>query len=296
MGENVAIPENWKDALPEDVRKHEALAGISDLPGLATEFLKVHAAAADWKAGLVDELKNDPSIAQIKDINSMAKSFIHAQRMVGANKVMVPGEKATPEEWNAFYKAVGRPDAPEGYDLPGPKDEKAAGYEAYKQFRDTVHKAGLTNTQAATVLDFLVNLGESEYAGVEASMKQEREQAAADLRKEWGLAYEKNVAIANRLVKVFGGDEKSQQALADAMNGNPQVVKFCAAIGSKLLEDNLLGEVSGSSALSPAEAKAKVDGILRDKTHPYHNANTPGHADAVREVSKLYEQMYPAAA
>lgn len=296
MGENVVIPENWKEALPEDVRKHEALAGINDLPGLASEFVKVHATAADWKAGLVDELKNDPSIAQIKDINSMVKSFIHAQRMIGANKVVVPGAKASPDEWDAFYRAVGRPDTPEGYNLDGPKDEKAAGYEAYKQFRDTAHKAGLTNTQAASVLDFLTNLGESEYARVEASMKEQRELAAAELRKEWGLAYDKNKAIANRLVKAFGGDEKSQQALADAMNGNPQMVKFCAAIGSKLLEDNLLGEVGGSGALSPAEAKAQVDAIMRDKFHPYHNASTPGHAEAVREVQRLYEQMYPAAA
>lgn len=296
MGENVVIPENWKDALPEDVRKHEALASINDLPGLASEFVKARATAADWKAALVDELKNDPSIAQIKDINSMAKSFIHAQRMVGANKVVIPGANATPDDWNAFFKAVGRPDAPEGYDLPGPKDEKAAGYEAYKQFRDTAHKAGLTNAQASSVLEFLVALGESEYSNADAAIKQQREQAAAELRKEWGLAYDKNVAIANRLVQAFGGDAKSQQALAEVIGNNPQVIKFCAAIGSKLLEDNLLGEVGGSGALSPAEAKAKVDAIMRDKSHPYHNASTPGHAEAVREVQKLYEQMYPAAA
>jgi len=296
MGENVVIPENWKDALPEDVRKHEALASINDLPGLASEFVKARATAADWKAALVDELKNDPSIAQIKDINSLAKSFIHAQRMIGANKVVVPGAKASPDEWDAFYRAVGRPDTPEGYNLPGPKDEQATGHEAYKQFRDTAYKAGLTNAQAAAVLDFLVHLGESEYANAEAAIKQQREQAAAELRKEWGLAYDKNVAIANRLVQAFGGDAKSQQALAEVIGNNPQVIKFCAAIGSKLLEDNLLGEVGGSGALSPAEAKAKVDAIMRDKSHPYHNASTPGHAEAVREVQRLYEQMYPAAA
>ena len=292
----VMIPENWKEALPEDVRGHEALTAITDVPGLASEFLKLHATAGDWKAGLIDELKNDPSIAQIKDINSMAKSFIHAQRMVGANKVVIPGANATPDDWNAFFKAVGRPDAPEGYDLPGPKDEKAAGYEAYKQFRDTAHKAGLTNAQASSVLEFLVALGESEYSNADAAIRQQREQAAADLRKEWGMAYDRNLAVANRLVQAFGGDEDSQKALAGAINNDPQVLKFCATIGAKLLEDNLLGGVGGGTALSPAEAKAKVDGIMRDKQHPYHNASTPGHAEAVREVQKLYEQMYPDAA
>lgn len=294
-GEGVVIPENWKEALPEDVRGHEALAGINDLPGLASEFLKVRAAAGDWKAGLVDELKNDPSIAQIKDINSMAKSFVHAQRMVGANRVAIPGAKATPDEWEAFYKAVGRPDSPDGYDIPGPKDESAPGYEDIKQYREACHKLGLRGDQAAGMLEFLTSLGDAEFARAEASFKQEREHAEAALRQEWGQAYDAKLATVKRLVHAFCDDD-ARKAIEDDMGNSPALLKFCERIGAKLLEDDLLGGGGDGGALSPTEAKAKVDAIMRDKKHPYHNASTPGHAEAVREVQKLYEQMYPTAA
>ena len=52
----------------------------------------------DWRASLSDDIRNDPSLASIQDVNGLAKSFIHGQRMVGADKVVIPKDDASPDE------------------------------------------------------------------------------------------------------------------------------------------------------------------------------------------------------
>ena len=59
--------------------------------------------SVDWKASLEDGVKNDPSLADIQDVSGLAKSYIHAQKMVGADKVALPKENASEEELNTFY-------------------------------------------------------------------------------------------------------------------------------------------------------------------------------------------------
>ena len=49
----------------------------------------------DWKASLSDEIRADKSLENIKDIESLAKSYVHAQKLVGAEKIPVPNKHAT---------------------------------------------------------------------------------------------------------------------------------------------------------------------------------------------------------
>ena len=60
--------------------------------------------------------------------------------------LVMPGKDATPEQWGEFYKQVGRPDAPEGYELPVPEGDDGA---FAKQASGWMHEAGLSKDQAA---------------------------------------------------------------------------------------------------------------------------------------------------
>ena len=93
----------------------------------------------DWKAGLSDELRADKSLENIKDISSLAKSYIHAQKLVGADKIPVPNKHATEQDWDAVYKRLGRPDTPDGYKYNLPEDQNVNA-EALKTFSDHAHK------------------------------------------------------------------------------------------------------------------------------------------------------------
>ena len=53
----------------------------------------------DWKASLSDEIRNEKSLENISDISSLAKGYVHAQKLVGADKIPVPNKHATEEDW-----------------------------------------------------------------------------------------------------------------------------------------------------------------------------------------------------
>ena len=48
----------------------------------------------------------------------LAKSWVNAQKLIGKEKIPLPGEKATKEDWDVVFSRLGRPEKPEGYTLP----------------------------------------------------------------------------------------------------------------------------------------------------------------------------------
>jgi len=102
-------------------------------------------AQVDWKESLPEDLKNDPSLLTVKDVPGLAKSYIHAQKMIGADKIALPGKNASEEEWDAVYNRLGKPEEAKAYeedfgDLPIPEEN-------VKNFKDAAHKLGLNQTQ-----------------------------------------------------------------------------------------------------------------------------------------------------
>ena len=126
------------------------LTGSSDAPATDAQ------APADWRSGLPEDIRNDPSLADIKDVGAMAKSYINGQKLIGKNRISLPGEGATDEEWSAFHSQLGRPDQSNLYDFgerPALPDglEYDEGFET--AYKDLAFKAGLTPQQAKTIFD-----------------------------------------------------------------------------------------------------------------------------------------------
>ena len=85
-------------------------------PKMATARTAAEAAGThlvgDWRNAVDEGLRGDASLADITDINGMVKSYIHGQKMVGADKIVIPGEDASDDERGAFFTKLGRPDEP----------------------------------------------------------------------------------------------------------------------------------------------------------------------------------------
>ena len=110
--------ENQEVATPAAPEQAEQNAVLSGDPTPKTPNENV-----DWKANLSDELKADKSLENIKDIESLAKSFVHAQKLVGADKIPVPNKFATEKDWDAVYEKLGRPKNSDGYKFNLPEDQ-----------------------------------------------------------------------------------------------------------------------------------------------------------------------------
>jgi hypothetical protein len=73
----------------------------------------------NWRDGLPEGIRGEHCLDNIKNISALANSYVHAQKAIGANKVALPNENSTEEDWTAFYKACGRPESETAYTTDG---------------------------------------------------------------------------------------------------------------------------------------------------------------------------------
>lgn len=127
--------------------------------------------------------------------------------------IVPPSPDDPPERWEAFYRAGGRPDHPDGYEFRMPAELPSDfAYEdgLASQFRDWAHGTGLNPRQAQELHDRFVRY----QAGLYSEYRDNREQAAGDaherLVRRWGSPegerFRRNVELANRAIRNLGGD------------------------------------------------------------------------------------------
>ena len=239
------------------------LTGSSDAPAADAQ------APADWRSGLPEDIRNDPSLADIKDVGSMAKSYINGQKLIGKNRIALPGEGATDEEMSAFHSQLGRPEKAEGYQF-GERPTLPEGMEYDEgfetQFKDLSYKAGLTPSQAKAIYD-----GYHEYIGKKAELSGESDgQKAAEwvtgLKKEFGKAYDERIDLAKRAVDSYGDDGLKQWLQSTGNGNNPMFVKLFAKIGEGLAEGATDAAQARSFVMTPQQAQQEIARYNRDQT------------------------------
>lgn len=64
-----------------------------------------------------DEFKDEAWAKDLKTHEDVWKKLAGAQKLIGKKGIIPPGKDAPKEEWDAHYKALGRPETPEGYEF-----------------------------------------------------------------------------------------------------------------------------------------------------------------------------------
>lgn len=240
-----------------------------------------------WHDSLPDDLKADAALTKFKDVPDLAKAYKHAQALIGKKGVILPGEKASDEEWAYFYKSLGQPEL-EKYELQGPKDKKV-NPEAVSKFKEAAHKAGLLPKQAEKLLEFYT-AQEGEALAQRTQAKQaEAKQNLESLKKEWGQGWDKNVELARLAVKEVGGPEFAQYLETSGLGDDTRLISVMAKVGKLLGEDKIRGEGGGRmDGKTPAEIEAEIGDIMGNPKHPYFDQSHPGHKGAVAMVESLF--------
>ena len=120
--ETAAANENITAATTEATTTTEAatVATGGDPAATTTE-------APDWRVGLSDELKDNASIGSFKTTADLAKGYINAVKKIGVDKINVPTQHTTPEEWNEVFSKLGLPAEIDKYEVSLPKDQEDTG-------------------------------------------------------------------------------------------------------------------------------------------------------------------------
>ena len=237
---------------------------------------------------LPEDIRNEPSLKNFTNAGDLAKSYLHASRMVGSDKISIPGKHATEDDWQQVYSKLGRPEKSDGYqynfDVPEENNQ------LINNFSEIAHKNGLTNNQANAVLEFYNQIQTDANQSAETMAQANMTEQDTELRKEWGLSYDRNLALADSVFKTHFAEGMNTLTLNDGtMLGNhPEFIKSLLAIGSNFSEDQLTKE--NSQSISPADAQREIQ--MLQSSEAYTNKNHPNHEMAVQEVAQLYKAQF----
>ena len=246
-------------------------------------------ATTDWKASLSDEIKSDKSLENIKDIEGLAKSYVHAQKMVGSDKIPVPNKYATEDDWNAVYEKLGRPKTADGYKFDLPQD-KQVDEASLKEFSTQAHKLGLLPGQAQGMVKFYNDITAKSLQDADSKALAARETSTKELKQEWGQAFDQKINQAATLAKSVGATELFDTNLADGtkLGDHPVMIKAFAELAGKMGEDTIT-QASGPAYLTPNQIEKQI-GELTQPGSAYWDKNHMNHQAAVQEVLALREK------
>lgn len=251
--------------------------------------LTAETVVTDWKASLSDEIRADKSLENIKDVEGLAKSYVHAQKLVGADKIPVPNKFATEKDWDAVYQKLGRPEDASGYKYDLPEDQ-TIDETALKNFSDQAHKLGLLPGQANGMVKFYNEMQAASLQEQDSVAIAARENSSKELKQEWGQAYDQKISQANNLAKTVGIGELFDTNLADGtkLGDNPVMIKAFAQLAAQMGEDSIT-QSSGPIYQTPAQIEKEI-GNLTQAGSAYWDKTHPNHQIAVEEVLALREK------
>ena len=244
--------------------------------------------AKSWKETISEEFRNDPNISKFTEIDALAKSYINATRMIGQDKVAVPNENSTDDQWQEVYGKLGRPESPDKYKLEVQSDTVPLDDGAIKSFAENAHKLGLNNKQAQGILEYYKNSMEGSAQQARIDTETAQANAEAELRKEWGGNYDANIKKAGSVAKANMNPQILDMELKDGtrLGDHPEVIKGFANIANILSEDKLVGTES-ESVDRGTDYEAEISKIVNDRDGPYWNKAHPDHDKVVQQVFTL---------
>lgn len=209
-----------------------------------------------WGAQLSKELKENKdavkALAKFEDISSLASSYIELEKKLGSMHTL-PGEKATKEELDAFYKKLGKPDAADKY---GFKQE----WDAEKRFAEAAYEANLSDAQAKSLYAFFHKIGEDQQAQLAEAVKKQAEETDAALKKEFGNKVSEKMEQYTKGLKAFASDSIFSQLEQTGLAYHPDFVKMFIKIGEALGESRAV--VGGGSASTRGITSARDGGTF----------------------------------
>lgn len=243
----------------------------------------------DWHKSLSDEtLHEDETLPRFKNVESLAKSYLHVRRQVPLDKIAIPNENSTDEDWEKWHEAGGRPPTAVDYNLKRPDDfpEEYWSDERSNKWMERFHKAGLNHKQVqALFADYNADMLEAIKAQNDAIVAN-RQEVKDGLFKDWGAAYEQRKHQGDYAVeKGTDGDADFKARLTAKFGDDPDFIRFASNIGGKFAEH---GDIVSAKIPTPGDIQAEIDKEMQ--TAAYKDGRNPGHKAAVQRVSKLFQE------
>ena len=284
MDNQTTAPEVQSEQTTAVVQNTEATAEVNNT--VLTEQPK----QTNFQDLIPENFREEKSLNNFNNMEDFVKSYLHAQKLVGADKIPVPNKHATDEDWNEVFKRLGAPDTPDGYKY-NFKDQEVD-ENSVKAFNETAHRLGLLPKQAEGLIKFYNELNQNQSQSLEEQAAQAQMRTEAELKKEFGPQYAKRLDQAKKLaVNSLGEDFLNDTILKDGsrLGDNLTVIKAFSELADKLSEDPII-QGDGSQYMTAKDIEKEITELTQEGS-AYWNKTHPNHRKSVEEVLKLREML-----
>ena len=237
-----------------------------------------------------ENFREEKALDNFNNMEDFVKSYLHAQKLVGADKIPVPNKHATEEDWNEVFKRLGAPSDPNDYKYDFKDQEMDQGQ--VQEFNKTAHRLGLLPKQAEGLIKFYNEMNVNNAASQEEAAAQAQMNVEAELKKEFGPQFNKRLDQAKRLaVNSLGQDFLENTYLKDGsrLGDNLQVIKAFSNLADKLSEDPII-QGDGSSYMTAKDIEKEITELTQEGS-AYWDKTHINHQKSVDEVLKLREML-----
>ena len=213
----------------------------------------------------------------------MAKSFVSAQKMVGKNKISLPGENSTEEEWGAFYSALGRPEKAESYSLDGVEipDGISLNEDSVTAFKEFCFSNGMSQKVFEQAVAWDIKRSEEAREAQIRAYNQEYDETLSKLKAQYGENLDARISQVDKALTTFGIKDIFVER---GLTNNYRIFEALANIGARISESKLKEGEIRQEFKTPQQ---QIEEIYADPNGPIYNAEHPGHDKAVAEVKRL---------
>lgn len=231
---------------------------------------------------LPEDLQNEPSLRGFDSVDKLAKSYVNLVKKLGVPSeqlLRLPSEDADEESWNDIYTRLGRPEGPEGYDLPDA--------EGMDQFRQMAHSMGLTQRQAERMLSTYQTAKEQQSSNDDTEYSEMMQGFRDQITQEWGEKLPENLHLAQRAFNKFGDKDLLNFLNETGLGNHPSLLKAFHRIALEFGDDVV--NDSSSDFMQVQDAKNEIQ-RLRDN-ESFMKRYWSGDPDAVGRLDRLYRSI-----
>ncbi len=197
-----------------------------------------------WMEQIGDITKDAGAAEKLKKfgkVGDLAKSYLELEGKLG-NSIVKPGENASAEEIETFYKNLGKPESADKYSIEG---------DDAKLFREMAFKNNLTDAQAKALYQSLKEVGTSAMKNAaeqqKAAFEAQVHETQSALQKEYGKDYPVKIEMLKRGVAAYGGQSLAAKLDKAGLLGDYEVVKMFINLGEMNAEAGSPGNTGGKT-------------------------------------------------
>ena len=191
----------------------------------------------------------------------------------------MPDERSTPEEVAAYRRAIGVPDAADGYHLKPETLPEGIGWrdENAKTYMEIAHRHNISEAAMKDLAAETLRQRQADLASESEAFHAQREEGLKALRSSFRDDYDKRMNLATRAAQMAGLDIHSNGL------GDPQVVIALSRLGEMLSEDRLVTAGGGGrGSLTGKSLAADIQTNPQNPRYEKYQDGDPATVDYVR--------------